>query len=151
MHYQKISPEYMQIFSKYGLISALAALLLGSTLVAVPALAAGKGHRVAHPVVVGTVASVSGTTLMVTAQGRHASTTPATTFTVDAASATIMKNGTASAISAILVGDRVMVRGTVSGTNVIASTINDGRALGRPSFAHRQMHKHGTATTTDWH
>ena len=85
-----------------------------------------------RPVVFGTVASVSGDTITVTSKGfgmrpmKPAGTTGATTYTVDATNATVMKNNAASTISAIVVGDTVMVQGTVSGTNVTATTIRDG-------------------------
>ena len=61
-------------------------------------------------------------------------TTTATTYTVDASSATVTKNGAASTVSAIAVGDTVMVQGTVSGTNVTAKTIRDGVGQGQPAI-----------------
>ena len=83
--------------------------------------------------VMGTVSAVNGTTLTVTSKARpnrgsSATATVATpvTYTVDASSATVTKSGTASSVSAIAVGDTIMVRGTVSGTNVTAKTIMDG-------------------------
>lgn len=86
-----------------------------------------------HQGVFGTVASISGSTLTVTsrAMGGHDNDTDsdngsATTYTVNAASATIMKNGATSSLSAIAVGDTVMVQGTVSGSAVTATKINDG-------------------------
>jgi len=88
------------------------------------------------PAVFGTVSAVSGTTLTVTskvpqrpnpAQGNTSGTTPvATTYTVDASSATVMKDNATSSVSTIAVGDTVMVQGTVSGTSVTAKTIRDG-------------------------
>ena len=75
--------------------------------------------------VMGTVSAVNGTTLTVTSKGFGKSPT-ATTYTVDASSATVTKSGTASSVSVIAVGDTVMVRGTVSGTSVTAKTIMDG-------------------------
>jgi hypothetical protein len=83
--------------------------------------------------VMGTVSAVNGTTLTVTSKARpnrgsSATATVATpiTYTVDASSATVTKSGTASSVSAIVIGDTLMVRGTVSGTNVTAKTIMDG-------------------------
>ena len=85
------------------------------------------------PGVFGTVSTISGDTLTVTSKGRFGpgmatSTTPATpiVYTVDATNATVMKNGTSSTLSAIATGDTVMVQGTISGTNVTATKINDG-------------------------
>ena len=74
----------------------------------------------------GTVASVSGTTLTVTSKaGPNGGT--ATTYTVDASSATVTKSGATSSVSGIAVGDTVMVQGTVSGTSVTATSISDGQ------------------------
>jgi hypothetical protein len=84
--------------------------------------------------VFGTVSAINGTTLTITSKGfagyGHPSSTTATpaptTYTVDAASATITKGGASSTISSIAVGDSVVVRGTVSGTNIAATAIFDG-------------------------
>lgn len=88
----------------------------------------GGGMRM--PGVFGTVASVSGTTLTVTSKPHPtmpgAGSVAAVTYTVDASNATVMKNGTASTLSAVAVGDTVMIQGTVSGTSVTATTIRDG-------------------------
>jgi hypothetical protein len=96
------------------------------------------------PGVFGTVSAVNGTTLTVTATNfagggfRHGSSTPTTsgatasttTYTVDASSATVTKNGASSTISSVAVGDKVMVRGTVSGDSVAATAIMDGVPAG---------------------
>jgi hypothetical protein len=86
----------------------------------------------------GTVAGISGDTLTVTSQPRpmpvNSSTTPApapTTYTVDATNATVTKNNAASTVSAIAVGDTVAIQGTISGTNVTATTIRDGLMMMR--------------------
>jgi hypothetical protein len=87
----------------------------------------GMGMR---PGVFGTVASISGDTLTVTSQGRPMAqgTTPTpTTFMVDATNATVTKDNAASTIGAVAVGDMVMVQGTVTGTNVAATKIMDGK------------------------
>jgi hypothetical protein len=75
----------------------------------------------------GVVASINGTTLTVTGKVPQNGGT-ATTYTVDATNATVTKNGKASAVSNIAVGDTLMVQGTVSGTSVTAKTIRDGVA-----------------------
>jgi len=77
----------------------------------------------------GTVASVSGNTLTVTATNPKDNTT--STYIVDASSATVLKgDGTikpaTSSLSAVAVGDEVMVDGTISGTNVTAKMLVDG-------------------------
>ena len=79
--------------------------------------------------VFGTVSAVSGNTLTVTATNPKDSTT--STYTVDASGATVLKgDGTTkpatSTLSAVAVGDTVMIQGTVSGTSVTAKTIVDG-------------------------
>jgi hypothetical protein len=80
----------------------------------------GRGRGIA-----GTVASVSGTTITVTSKvGPKGGV--ATTYIVDASGATVTKNGIASSVSSIGVGDEVMVQGTISGTSVVAKDIRDG-------------------------
>lgn len=99
----------------------------------------GRGQRgdmmQRAPGVFGTVSAVSGTTLTVTSKmgprPEQASTNAAsagteTTYTVNASNATVVKDGSTSSVSAIAVGDTVMVRGTVSGTTVTATEIHDG-------------------------
>lgn len=88
----------------------------------------------------GTVSAINGTSLTVTGKGRPAagSTTATTvTYTVDASSATVTKNGAASSVPDIAVGDTIMVQGTVSGTSVTAKTIRDGvvpQGQGQPAI-----------------
>jgi len=88
-----------------------------------------RGMMDGRPAVVGKVASISGNSFTVTAQ--KPGDTSATTYTVDASSATVMKaaQGAApatSSVSAIAVGDTVAVEGTVSGTSVTATKVMDG-------------------------
>jgi hypothetical protein len=83
------------------------------------------GVRGQMPGVFGTVESVNGTTLTVTSKAGP-NGAAATTYTVDASNATATKAGASLSVSAIEVGDTVMVQGTVSGTNVTATTIRDG-------------------------
>jgi hypothetical protein len=71
-----------------------------------------------EPVIGGAVTSVSGTSIAVT----NASNVM---YTIDAASTTIVKNGTSSAIGNIAVGDSLIVQGTVNGNSVTASSIID--------------------------
>ena len=51
-----------------------------------------------------------------------------TVYTVDATNAKIYKGGatTTVSVSAIATGDKVMVQGTISGTNIAATVIRDG-------------------------
>lgn len=90
-----------------------------------------SGNMMQHmPGVFGTVTAISGNTITVQskafARTGTTTTTPAVTYTVNAAGATVTKAGAASSISSIAVGDTVMVQGTVSGTSVTATKINDG-------------------------
>jgi hypothetical protein len=48
-------------------------------------------------------------------------------YSVNAGAATITKNGVSSQLSAIAVGDKLFVQGTVSGSSVAATRIMDGR------------------------
>ncbi len=83
-----------------------------------------EGHGI-----LGTVASVSGSSLTVTSKKEDSNTT--TTYTVDASKATVTKNGAASSLANIAVGDMVMVQGAISGTTVTANMIMDGLPQGQ--------------------
>lgn len=71
-----------------------------------------------QPVIGGNVTAISGTTLTVTNKSD-------VVYTVDASSATVEKSHATSSVSAIAVGDNVIVQGTVQGTSVIASSVID--------------------------
>ncbi len=103
----------------------LGGLLLGSTAFAAGPGEFGHGMTGRAPGVRGTVTTIGGNTITITSQGYGQNTTQ-TTYTVDATNATVTKNGTASPVSSISVGDQLSVQGTVSGTNVAATTIHDG-------------------------
>lgn len=105
-----------------------------------------RGQSLKGQGVMGTVTSVNGTTLVVSVLRGMASSTAPTSFTIDASSAAVIKNAATSTVSAISVGDRVMIRGTVSGTNVAATEIRDGammNAFGRPSAEGMQNRREG--------
>jgi hypothetical protein len=74
----------------------------------------------------GTVASVSGNTITVTSKLGSSTNAVTTTYTIDATNAKIIKNNVAGTISSILVGDTVVVQGTITSTNVVATSIRDG-------------------------
>ena len=121
----------MSILSKRN----FSALLVGSALIssvglAGTAFAAEEPTPPFHrPVVVGTVSGIAGTTLTVDSKAwPRAAQKTETTYTVQAAQATVTKEGLNSTLSAIAIGDRVMVEGTLSGTTVTATMIRDGRA-----------------------
>ena len=83
--------------------------------------------------VFGTVSAINGNSITLTSKmpmpPTSTSTTPTattTTYTIDATNATVTKDTTASSVSAIAVGDTLMVEGTVTGTTVTATKIHDG-------------------------
>jgi hypothetical protein len=71
-----------------------------------------------QPVIGGNVTAVSGSTLTVT----NASNI---TYTIDASSAVVDREGATSTVSNVIVGDRIIVQGTVNGTTMTASSIID--------------------------
>jgi hypothetical protein len=71
-----------------------------------------------QPVVAGTITVISGNTITVT----NASNV---TYTIDATSAKIVKNGTTTVISGLATGDSLVIQGTVNGNSVTASSIID--------------------------
>ncbi|MEI8062021.1 MAG: hypothetical protein WCG97_01865 [bacterium] len=78
-----------------------------------------------EPAVMGSVSTISGTTI--TLNGRK---TPGqdgvATFSIDASNAVVYKNDATSSVSSIATGDMIFVQGTVNETNVLASVIRDG-------------------------
>lgn len=84
--------------------------------------------------VFGTVTAINGTTVTVQTKTftKGSTTSTATTYTVNASGATVDKNKVASTVSAIAVGDNVMVQGAISGTTVIATSIHDGIMVKMP-------------------
>ncbi len=94
------------------------------------------------PAVSGTVTSISGNSITITNTGHKgrpgsastavtAVTTPIT-YTIDATNAVVKKDNATSTVSSIIVGDMIMVQGTVSGTNVVATSIRDNNKIGNP-------------------
>jgi len=84
-----------------------------------------------RPGVFGTVSAVNGTTLTVTGKG-FAPSSATTTYAVDASNASVTKNGATTTLASVAAGDRVMVQGTVTGTNVVATIIRDGIVMRKP-------------------
>jgi hypothetical protein len=75
----------------------------------------------------GTVSAISGNTITLTKLGKKSTTT---TYTIDATSAKITKKmgkaaPTVITISDIKVGDRLLVKGTITGTTISATNITD--------------------------
>ena len=95
-----------------------------------------RGQMMGNRGVFGTVASINGNALTVTGKVGPNGGTP-TTYTIDTTNAKVTKSNVASTVSAIAVGDTVMVQGTVSGTNIAATIIRDlpAQAGGIPNAA----------------
>lgn len=78
--------------------------------------------------VVGTISAINGSSLTVQSKGRmmmgNNNTPSATTYTVNVATATIFKNNATSSLSALVVGDMVLIEGMVNGTSVTATSIH---------------------------
>lgn len=91
----------------------------------------GMHGMMGKPAVVGTVSAVSGTTITVSGRQGFSTSTPVTTFTVDATNAKVVKANATSSVSSIAVGDTVLVQGTVSGSNITATMIRDGMIMMR--------------------
>jgi hypothetical protein len=137
----------MNMKKSISLIAALAAL--GSLALAIPVFAQtgpgtgqggfGRMRGGQPPAVMGTVSAINGNTLTVAGRQGFGSTAVATTYSVDATNATVTKNNAASTVSGISMGDTVFVQGTVTGTNVTATTIRDG------NMANGLKNKMGTA------
>jgi len=103
------------------------------------------GANMMKPGIVGIVSAVSGNTLTVNGKtgfgfgggfgengkNKPTNTSATTTYSVDATNAKVTKNNAASTVSTIAVGDTVMVQGTITGTNVVATMIRDGVMPGR--------------------
>jgi len=149
----------MCILSKRIILALAAGMAITESLaLAGTALAAGpggfgRGGNFQRPAVVGTVASLPDSNGMFTVtakQWQRGSTTSdntstTATYTITTTSdTTVTKAGAASSVSAIAVGDMVMVQGTVTGTNTVAATsIRDGimdRPKGTPGQTNTTLH-----------
>ncbi|MFA6354373.1 MAG: hypothetical protein WCX12_01660 [Candidatus Paceibacterota bacterium] len=71
-----------------------------------------------QPVIGGSVSAISGTTLTVTNKSNIV-------YTVNAVNATIVKKNATTTISSVVVGDNLVVQGTINGTSITASSIID--------------------------
>lgn len=90
----------------------------------------GNG-QMTRPVVTGTVTAVSGNTITLSGNaGMMSSSTPKTTFTIDATNAKVLKAGKEIKVATIVTGDTLAVSGTLTGTNVVATIIHDGIMMG---------------------
>ena len=71
-----------------------------------------------QPVIGGIVSAVNGTSISITNQSN-------VSYTVDATSAKILKQGQSGTIASIVVGDSIVAQGTVNGTSIVAATVAD--------------------------
>ncbi|MBU6370981.1 MAG: hypothetical protein KGH93_02055 [Patescibacteria group bacterium] len=92
-----------------------------------------------QPIIVGTVATATPATASSTATSTPSAailtvTSGSLTYTVDATNANVViDNKASSSVSAIAVGDKVLVQGTVSGTSVTATVIVDQNGQPKPA------------------
>jgi hypothetical protein len=70
----------------------------------------------------GVVSSINGTTITIAEEADEGGAS----YTVNASGATVTKDGVASNLSSITVGEKIFVRGTTSGTTVTATSIETG-------------------------
>lgn len=107
-------------------------VLLGTVLTAGTTFAStaeiNRRIKTNNPNVIGTVSTVSGNTLTITAKKNKKKNTTKT-YTVDATNAKIIKAGTSTAVSNIAIGDTVMIKGTINGANITATSIRDGAII----------------------
>ncbi len=105
-----------------------------------------RGGMMGMKGVFGTVSAMNGSTLTVSGRQGFSTTTPNTTFTVDATNAKVMKDRTVGTLANIAIGDTIMVSGTVTGTNIVATMIRDGNMPNpgtRPESAEPQIQGNG--------
>lgn len=118
------------------LLAAGVAGFLGVSVISAHAQAPGGGFGVGGgrgggrmmgagqvPGIAGKVTGVDTGAMTITVQGMRDSTT---SYDVNVSNAVIKKNNATTTVSAILVGDTVMVRGKVSGSSVVATSVRDG-------------------------
>lgn len=84
-----------------------------------------RADRMIGSGVAGIVSAISGNTISVI--GRMGTSTATTTYAVDATNAKFYKDKATTTIASIVVGDKVLVEGTVNGTSVTATAIYDGK------------------------
>jgi hypothetical protein len=82
----------------------------------------GKQHGHAPLGNDGIVSSINGTTIIMAEEADEGGAS----YTIDASTATVTKDGATSDLSSIEVGDKVFVDGTVSGNTVMAKSISNG-------------------------
>ncbi|MEI6478756.1 MAG: DUF5666 domain-containing protein [bacterium] len=71
-----------------------------------------------EPVVAGTISAIDGNTVTVTNKSNIA-------YTVDATNSKVMKGNATSSVASLVVGDSILVQGSVNGNSITSSTIID--------------------------
>jgi len=108
----------------------------------------GPNTGTMKPGVFGTVTAVNGNTITISGrQGFGPTATATTTYTIDVTNAIVKKNNATSTVSAIAIGDSVFAQGTITGTNVVATTIRDGVMMGARGQGGPGMNGHWASST----
>jgi hypothetical protein len=81
------------------------------------------------PNVIGKVSAINGNILTVISKQGFNKAEPKTTvtLTVDATSAKLLRGNKVIALTDIAIGDNIIIQGTITGTNVVATVIHDGK------------------------
>lgn len=82
----------------------------------------GRMMQDGQPHVGGEITAISGSTITIEAMGRQNSGT----YTINASGATITKEGQSGSLADLAVGDHIMATGSLSGTTLTATAINEG-------------------------
>src|ERR1035441_9520871 len=108
-----------------------------------------RGQGMMRPGVSGTVTAVNGNIITINGRQGFGFTTPTVSYTIDDTKAIVRKNNATSTVSSIAVGDTIFAQGTITGTNVVATSIRDGVMTGMRGFGNPGMNgKPGMASST---
>lgn len=92
------------------------------------------GQKAPH--VDGVITAIHGTTLTITADANHGGGT----YTINAGSATVTKDGAAATLANFAVGEKVWATGTITGTTVDATMLSNGGGKGFGRGGHGRGH-----------
>ncbi|MDB5260458.1 MAG: hypothetical protein JWN37_689 [Candidatus Nomurabacteria bacterium] len=70
----------------------------------------------------GNITSINGTTIVMTEEADEGGAA----YTIDASTATVTKDGVASTLANLAIGDKIFVKGVTTGTNIVATNISSG-------------------------
>jgi hypothetical protein len=74
----------------------------------------------------GNITAINGTSITMTEETDEGGAI----YVIDASNAVITTNGTAATIASLKTGDKIFVKGTVNGTNVVATSVSIGHGGG---------------------